>query len=111
MAGGRLWTLEEETAVRAMTRGPAEITRVARELGRTRAAIYARRNLLGLGIPDRWTDEEKAKLDRLVVGGLTVQEAADRMEGRTRPAAYARRHRARARGAPMAVASYGGRDY
>lgn len=110
MAGGRLWTPEETELVRAMGPGPVEVRRVARELGRTESAVRTRWFVLGLAVPDRWTPAEKAELNRLVAEGMSVTEAAKHMS-RPRGGAYARRHREREAGAPVAVARRGERVY
>ena len=86
MAGGRLWTAEDEAAVRARPlRAPAgTLDRLAAELGRSRIGISIKRSrLLNRGPPRRWwTAPEDRKLRRLRADGLTWAAIAARM-GRT----------------------------
>ena len=110
MAGGRLWEPDEEAVVRAMGPGPAEVRRVARELGRSESAVRTRKFVLGMSVPDRWSKAEIAELDRMVAGGMAVEGAAVEL-GRSRAGAYAVRHRERDAGHEVAVAVRGERAY
>ena len=110
MAGGRLWEPHETAIVRAMGPGPAEVRRVARELGRSEQAIRTRKFVLGMSEPNRWSKSEIEELDRLVAAGLSIENAAVEL-GRSRGGAYARRHREREAGAAVAVARRGERIY
>ena len=105
MAGGRLWEPEEIARLRRMQ--PDEAPELARELGRTPAAIRTKRHLLGLA-EAQWSPEDIAEVDRLIAGGSTIPEAAKAV-GRTTKAIYALRKRLRESGIPVATASVRGR--
>ena len=84
MAGGRLWTPAEEAAVRAIPHHSRDGSyhRLARETGRTYAAISTRHYLLTARTRRNlaWSAADDAKLARLRGEGLTWKEIALRMK-------------------------------
>ena len=99
---------EEEIAARATW---GELPAVARELRRSVQSVTSKRYRLGVGPPKRkWSEAEDERLDHVVAEGGRVEDAALSL-GRSRLAAYARRHALREAGAAVPVARCGERVY
>ena len=98
MAGGRLWTEEEDAIVRAIPRQSRDgtIDRVARELGRSRQAVVARRSerMPRAQEQRRWTPAEETELVRLRAAGMPFKAIGRRLR-RTFKAASRRYHKLR----------------
>ena len=96
MAGGRLWSLEEQDLARRATWG--ELPMVARALGRSVQAIAGKRLKMRAGPPKQiWSIEEDREADRIIADGGGLADVAGAL-GRTRRSAALRRYTRRAAG-------------
>ncbi len=96
-----LWTAGEDAILKRMAAEGRYAYEIAPFVGRSPKAVSQRARHLGIevnalsenGMSGRWTDEQDAKLVRLVSQGLSAREIAERFPGRTRNAIIGRCNR------------------
>lgn len=74
----RLWTPAEDARVAGAV-DPADLARVAAEIGRSPASVRSRRRSLGVLVRKPWDDAEDAELRRLVEAGGSVRSISAAM--------------------------------